>query len=380
MSPTDLVAQLEQYDFQYFIDKAIDNVPAGIDTRQGSIIYDALAPVAYSYAELVMTLRQIVLDGYVQTATNEPLDWRGQERGVSRYVATSAVVSASFTDSKGAPVAVKVGDRFASIGATPFFYTVTVADTIGTAELTCESVGSEANHYVGQILPITPNDALADANIIEVTAPARDDESDDDYRDRIMAQFSTTAYGGNIADYEQMCASLKTVGAVQVYPTWDGGGSVKLAIINNDFMPAGADLISDVQEAIDPTTNQGKGYGLAPIGHVVTVVAPTSRSIKVSLNIETDGSIDAASLQTQVNTAIEAYFASVRKAWAIRGSVVAGYKVTIFVSQLMFAVLQIKGVINATNLMLDGKAGDVPLTETSATSELPIVGEVTING
>lgn len=246
MTPTDLVAQLEQYDFQYFIDKAIDNVPAGIDTRQGSIIYDALAPVAYSYAELVMTLRQMVLDGYVQTATNEPLDWRGQERGVSRYVATSAVVSASFTDSKGAPVAVKVGDRFASIGATPFFYTVTVADTIGTAELTCESVGSESNHYVGQILPITPNDALADAGITEVTAPARDDESDDDYRNRIMAQFSTTAYGGNIADYEQMCASLKTVGAVQVYPTWDGGGSVKLAIINNDFMPAGADLISDV--------------------------------------------------------------------------------------------------------------------------------------
>lgn len=113
---------------------------------------------------------------------------------------------------------------------------------------------------------------------------------------------------------------------------------------------------------------------------MVTVVAPTSRSIKVSLNIETDGSIDAASLQTQVNTAIEAYFASVRKAWANRGSVVAGYKVTIFVSQLMFAVLQIKGVINATNLMLNGKAGDVSLTETSATSELPIVGEVIING
>lgn len=151
-------------------------------------------------------------------------------------------------------------------------------------------------------------------------------------------------------------------------------------IVNNDFMPAGSDLIADVQEAIDPTANQGKGYGLAPIDHVVTVVAPTSRSVKVTMNIETDGSIDATSLQTQVNSAVETYFESVRKAWANRGSVAAGYKVTIFISQLMFAVLQIKGVVNATNLMLDGKASDMLLTETSTTSELPVVGEVTING
>lgn len=380
MSPTTLADELEKYDFQYFIDQAIENVPTGFDTRQGSIIYDALVPVAYSYAEIITYLRQMILDGYVQTASNEFLDYRGQERGVTRYLASNAIVSATFVDAQGSPVAVAVGDRFASIGAEPFFYAVSSTDAVGVAELTCEVTGSAANHYVGQILPLTPNDALGTAMITEVTAPARDDEVDDDFRSRIMKQFDTSAYGGNIADYEKMCADLKTVGAVQVYPTWQGGGTVKLVIVNNDFQPASAELIEDVQEAIDPETSHGQGYGLAPIGHVVTVIAPTPRSIDVSIKVQTDGSISDVDLQYQVATSVENYFSTVRKAWAKRSVTPIGYSVSVFSSQILYAMLQIKGVINATGLLLDGQASDVVLTETSELSELPIVGKVTVNG
>ena len=380
MSPADLATSLEQYDYQYFIDEALKHVPAGFDTRQGSIIFDALAPVAYSYAEIVMKLHDLIMNGYVQTATNEFLDYRGQERGVERYLATNAIAAATFTDDQGAPVAVEVGDRFASIGAVPFFYTVSDVTAAGSAELTCESTGTGANHYLGQILPVTPNDALVMATITEVTAPARDNEVDDDYRARIMAQYDTSSYGGNVADYEQMCASLKTVGAVQVYPTWQGGGTVKLVIVNNDFQPAATELIADVQEAIAPAPNQGGGYGLAPIGHVVTVVAPTARAINVGMTIQTDGSIDDATLQTQVAAAIESYFDTVRKAWAKRSAKPIGYSVSVFRAQIMFAVLKIQGITNATDLALDGKYEDVQLVESSTSSELPIVGTVIVNG
>lgn len=379
MTPEEYAAQLEKYDFNYFIDEALSHVPNTIDTRQGSIIYDALAPVAYSYAEIAMNLRNIIVDTFTQTATGEFLDYRGAERGLKRYEATNAEATAEFKDANNQNVVVEIGDRFASIGATPFFYTVTKINGDGTAQLTCESSGSEANHYVGQILPITPNDELATAAITSISVPARDAESDEDFRQQILEAPSDVAYGGNIADYQKMVSELGDVGAVQVYPIWNGGGTVKLVILNNSFDIPSLQLVSEVKEAIDPTDVSGEGYGLAPIGHVVTVVAPTAANVNIKVDLELDPAVDHGAVINSTKQALSDYLLTLRKSWDKLPAGSRNYKLVVYRSQILATILKTPGIINATNLLLNNSDQDIQLTMTNTTSQLPLLGEVTIN-
>jgi uncharacterized phage protein gp47/JayE len=380
MTPQEMADQLAKLDYDYWKDKALEKVPSNIDSRQGSIISDSLAPSAYSFAEVILYIRQWILDSYTQTATNQYLDYRGQERGLTRIAASNAVVTGRFLDRDGKPAIVEVGDRFASIGPLPFFYAVSKVNDDGTGQLTSETTGDAPNHYIGQILPITPNDDVADAQIIEISVPARNVETDDVFRKRILANYNVNAYGGNVADYQDMMAQLHTVGAVQIYPTWAGGGTVKLVILDNDFSPPSEQLIHDVQAAIDPQDMPGDGYGLAPIGHTVTVIGPTERKIDVVVTVQTDGSVQVNEVRTQINDAIEGYFDSVRRTWGSMDISHRSYTLRILRAQIIAAILRIPGIINATDLTIAGGDVDIKMTSTGTLSELPVVGEVTVNG
>lgn len=61
------------------------------------------------------------------------------------------------------------------------------------------------------------------------------------------------------------------VGKAKAFPLWDGPGTVKVALLNNEMQTPAEAVIEAVQEYIDPTQD-GMGEGAAPIGPVVTVV------------------------------------------------------------------------------------------------------------
>lgn len=91
------------------------------------------------------------------------------------------------------------------------------------------------------------------------------------FRRRYFDSLNSQAFGGNIADYREKVNGISGVGGVKVYPAWNGGGTVKLVIIGSDYGVPSDELIRAVKDTIDPEVDAGKGYGLAPIGHVVTV-------------------------------------------------------------------------------------------------------------
>lgn len=189
MSPSELVAEIRSHDFDYYLDELMDNVSDDVDKREGSIIYDALAPAATVLAEEAITLANTIEFIYTQTSTGEFLDYRAVERGTSRIAATKTQVKATAIDRNNLPVTnIQIGDRFASIGDEPIFYTVikvtddiktqlsspqTIADKGGatfsamatdvTAPiiiLEAEELGTRPNGYKGQILPVSYNDVL----------------------------------------------------------------------------------------------------------------------------------------------------------------------------------------------------------------------------
>lgn len=381
MSPNELITEFQNKDYDYFLRKMLDAVPDNIDKREGSIIYDALAPAALVMGQQSLDMANVIKETYIKTASGEFLDHRAIEHGTSRYPATQTEAKAKVLNDKKEPLDnVQVGDKFASIGDSPIFYAVTKVNDDLTVELTAEVKGSSANSYIGQILPVTPNDLLSWAEITEITAPARDVESDDHLRARLLSSQSWIAYGGNVADYLDMTSKIDEVGAAQIYPTWNGGGTVKVVILNNNLMPASASLVQKVKNTLDPEDKQAEGYGLAPIDHAVTVTAPEELIVNVDISVKLDDTKVTRYVKDSITKAVEGYFQSLRKDWAdINQKLGRGYQETIYRSKILSQVMLTEGVVNAKLPSLNGRDADIDLVFNNSKSQLPVVGTVTIN-
>ena len=380
MNPNELANELEAQNYDYWLNLMLDNVPNDIDKREGSIIYDAVAPAAMVSAQQSLSLANIIRETYIKTAQGEFLDYRAIEHGTSRYEATNAEVKAKFNDDDGNPINVEVGDRFASITESPIFYTVIKANNDGTAEMQAEEAGTSANSYIGQVLPVTPNDNLAWAEITEIIAPARDAETDDHLRERILKNDAWLAYGGNIADYLDMIHKISEVGAAQIYPVWAGSGTVKLVIVNNDLMPASPDLVKKVKNIIDPEDNEAQGVGLAPIDHRVTVVAPEVLKVDVSIQLQLTDQANKVAVEKGIKDMLNELFSELRKDWdTINATVGRGYSLSIYRSRILSKIMLIDGVADSQLPKLNGEDKDIHLIFSNEVSQLPILGEVTIS-
>ena len=382
MNPDELAANCMAEDFEYWLNLMLDNVPDDIDQREGSVIYDALAPAAMVMAQQSLARANIIKQTYIKTAQGQFLDYRAAEHGTTRYAATQTEVKAKFLDSDGNPINnVQIGDQFASIGETPIFYTVQKINDDLTGELTADDPGTVANSYIGQVLPVTSNDSLSWAEITEIVAPARDEETDDHLRDRLLRADDWIAYGGNITDYLAMLSKINEVGAGQVYPVWNGAGTVKLVIVDNNLMPASADLVKKVKNIIDPTDNESQGYGLAPIDHQVTVVAPTPLTVNIAATVSIDGTHGVDLVKAEIKAAIGQYFKSLRGNWnTINPETGRGYAQTIYRSKILSQIMMVDGVVNATVPTLNESDQDITLVFNNQTSQLPVLGEVVLDG
>ena len=103
---------------------------------------------------------------------------------------------------------------------------------------------------------------------------------------------------------------------MKVFPVWNGGGTVKIVFVNSDWGVPSSTLVDTVQTAVDPSRNQGEGVGIAPIGHVVTVVGVTGTAISVSFKLTFATGYAWDTVKTAVTKAIQDYFVALAKDWA----------------------------------------------------------------
>lgn len=127
--------------FEELLQGMLDRVPSDVDKRQGSVIYDALAPAAYFLAQQDFQLRNFIDLVFADTAVGEYLDRCVEAHGLSRKPATSAVRKMTTS------AAVPVGSRW---GINDLVYKVT--EEIGSTEyhVTCETAGIIGNQYTGE--------------------------------------------------------------------------------------------------------------------------------------------------------------------------------------------------------------------------------------
>lgn len=361
--------------YRNLLNQMLQRVSAIYDKREGSFIQTALGPAAYVLEGFYLSLDQVQRQAFIQTAVGSSLDMLAVIGGLTRYPASAAVRLGIFNTS------VPIGSRFSIISTSPINYVVTAAtETANQYQLKAETPGTIGNEYSGSILPITTIPGLNSAQMTDILIPGDDEETDEELRQRLITALNERPFGGNIASYRSYILAIAGVGAVQVYPTWNGGGTVKCSILGADFLPASEELVENVQNEIDPPPNQGFGIGLAPIGAKVTIASPTEVTVNVSATLTLSAGTQIGQVQGAVEATIEAYLLSVRQEWATPvGETGLDYAANVYVARVTAAIVGVTGVVNATNVQINGAATDLELTETGTTQQVPILGTVTLS-
>lgn len=355
----------ESQTFEVIMERCLARVSSGVDKREGSIIYDALAPACAEIAVIYSELSNLLDRAFPDTATGTDLDKKCRERGFLRRQASASVRKGVFTDSSGAAFTVPVGTRFS--GGEINYVVSGVLERAGEFSLTAETAGEIGNAYYGTLLPIDHVEGLASAVLEDILIPGEDTESDTDLRIRYFDSYDSQAFGGNQADYKARVSALDGVGGVKVFRAASGGGTVGLTIVASDWSVPSEELVASVQNAVDPLEDQGSGIGFAPIGHTVTVTGVTGAAVNVAFTLTLEENISWADIQGAVTAAINSYFLSLVKTWADIPAI------TVRISQIETRILAVTGVLDIEGTTLNAEVANLQLSST----EIPVLGEVT---
>ena len=351
--------------FEAILNEMLSQVPDTVDKREGSVIYDALAPDAMELAQVYILLDVILDETFVDTASLQYLMKRAVEIGMPIQEATQAVVRGEFQPPE---LEIPEGSRF-NCGAVNYVVDEKISEEDGGYRLICETAGAVGNLDSGVLLPIDAIQGLETAEITKVLIPAVDTDNADTLREKYYKYVRRRPFGGNIDHYKRWLempeedSGISGIAGVKVYPVWMGRGTVKIVFIMEiknpetgeiDYLPPDVDFVNKVQEYLDPVAHHGEGYGIAPVGHTVTVeaVGTYDISIRCSITYESGNSWDT--VKDGVTKEIEDYLLGMRKAWAD----VEDAENTVRISYIERSILAAPGVKDVTNTTINGSTGN----------------------
>lgn len=278
--------------FNEVLNRMLARVPDGYDKREGSVIYDALAPSAREWLDMYYTIQQDLKNTFAGTADREYLILRGQEIGIAPNEATYAVRKAQLLP---ATVDVAIGERF-SFDNRLFFYVNAKLEEAGIYEVTCETAGEVGNGGSGLLLPVEYINGLETATLLaDVVIYGEEEEDTEVFRQRYFDTLPTMSLDGNVNQYSKWCREYDGIGNYKIFPEWNGKNTVKVSILSSENTLASSQLLSEFQNYLDPNDTtidddketpdypQGRGLGMgkAPIGAIVTVSTAKEKSIEI---------------------------------------------------------------------------------------------------
>lgn len=346
----------EHMTYEVILHRMIERVSASypnLDTREGSIIFNALAPAAIELAIMYTEMDNILNESFMSTASREYLLIGCEQMGmdISQFDASAGVHKGAFN------VKVPIGSRWNCD-----LYNYTVAEYIGlenanyTYRMTCESVGSAPNSIVGDLTPITDAPSgLNYAALVECIVEGENATDDDAIRAAYSEYINNTASDGNINQYKRWCDEYAGIGNSKIFPLWDGANTVKVSILSTSNRAASDELVAEFQEYLDPRS-EGLGNGVAPIGSMVTVSTATELPINITATVTMkSGYTDT----NNINTALANYF-----------STIAFEKTQVSYMTIGATILGVDGVESINNLTINGSTADITLDY----DQIPVLG------
>lgn len=331
-----------------------------LDMREGSIIFNALAPAAVELAIMYTEIDSVLSESFAATASREYLLLACEQIGIdtSRFDASVGTHSAIFNEQ------VPIGSRWNCD-----IYNYVVVDYMGCVgglygdeyyyKLQSETAGSAPN-LTGNLTPInyTPMN-LTLAQLTGYLTPGEDEASDEDIRKTYFDYVNNIASDGNVAQYLRWCDEFDGIGKAKIIPVWSGANTVKVSILDATNRAANGELMQKFQEYIDPNA-EGMGNGVAPIGAKVTVSTATEVPIDISAKIRWK---DGIPNQGALNESLTDYFAQI----AYTDRVFGEYDIAV-------VLINTGAVVSIRDITINGSATQ---SVSLGVEEIPVLGTTT---
>lgn len=334
------------------MDRVADKYP-NLDRREGSIIFNALAPAAVELAIMYTELDNVLSESFVDTASREYILKGCEEMGMD----TSVFDASAGTHKCVFDVEVPIDSRW---NCELFNYTITEyigqEDGYHAYEALCETTGSDPNNQTGDLTAITDiPQGLSYAKVVECLIEGENETSDEDIRVAYYEYVRNLVMDGNVNQYKRWCAEYPGIGNAKVFPLWNGDNTVKVSILSASNRTATPELVADFQEYLDPGI-EGMGNGVAPIGAFVTVSTATEIPINVTGTVVmTAGHTDT----TKIDQKLRDYF-----------SEIAYKKSQVAYMNIGAAIIDTEGVEFVTDLLINDGTANIALGD----EEIPVLG------
>ena len=323
---------------------------------EGTFENDVLAANSIEFAKVEVELEELLKIGFAETSYGDYLEMRANEHGIIRKNAISATGTLLLKGTAG--TIISRGSLFATDDGAMFASSTdcTIASD-GSAEVKASAVlaGKSGNVISGSIKKMP----ISIAGVQSVTNPddfsgGYDEESDTELLQRLLLHVRTPATSGNANHYREWALSVAGVKAAKVQPLWQGNGTVRVLVLDEDLNPAGTDLLKQVQTYIDANR---------PIGATVTVAAPTTQNIDISLSVSVHAGY-TGSYKADIQSAIQSYLTDL-----------AFDATQVSIAQIGKIVLDTDAVDDYDSLMLNGSSKNVKVE----TSSIPRVGKLEVS-
>ena len=349
--------------------RMLGNISDSVDKTEGYLVYDSVAAASKEFAKVSTELDSIVDKFDLSKLSDDELELRikqrtGQTRNPAKYATGILNITGTAT--------IAEGDLFQTSNAVQFksLESKTITGS-GTIEIQAVIPGSSGNIPANQItvMPVAISGVISVTNS-SATQGGFDAESDVHLLERYYEKLQNPDTGNNIAYFQNLVKEYPGVGDAKVFPTWNGNNTIKLVIIDANKQVPSADLVNEVQNYIDPLGESwGLGYGKAPAFCYTTVEGATAKTINVSFTIMKDTNYTDEQRLANVKASITEYL----KSLAFIDNTVVSY------AKIGVAILDSKGVLDYSNLTVNGGTTNIPISLTKTLCETPILGTVAIN-
>lgn len=145
------------------------------------------------------------------------------------------------------------------------------------------------------------------------------------------------------------------MGQAKTIPLWDGPGTVKVVLASADKQPVDELIVTQAQQILD----EGR-----VIGADVTAVSAQALEITVTATCTLDGGVQADAVETQLSGLLREMFEAME----------FGTDDPVRFNQVALRLLSCDGVVDYTNLQLNGQASNLSKT----VEQVPVLHTVTI--
>lgn len=350
--------------------RILDRLKTELQTREGSFTYDIIAAVAEELSECYHSLDALFPAFYVDETSGRYIDKQAGTVGIVRKEGTAARCGIVFSGAEGASV--PAGAVYYTVSGLAFYLESAVTVRGGTAEgtLNASEVGDGYNIAAGEIVTALRNYSGITGFQSGAGDGGADPETDAALLARYLERMRKPATSGNPWHYQRWAKEVEGIGAARVVSKWNGPGTVKVIVADQELQPATPAAVSACAAHIERER---------PIGPEVTVEAARAVGITVEAAVTLDGTASAGSVREALRDAVEGYLRRVA-ASAFGGSVDLQYDTLsdgdyqILYNRVAFLLLSIPGVVDYTALTLCGGGENL----TIPADALPVLGEVSV--